>query len=165
MGGDDPGHHPAQLRPRPATLAVSPGSLGELGFAPDTTFPAAYQAAVRVDPARLPGGCAVLGVAMRAQRGYLNEVCASGIWAIDGPGDAVLGHGGLPRGALAHGPGYEIQVAVSGGVDHLTVNGVPVAEVPAPASTSTTYILVAAVDFTARGGSARFSDFAFRPGR
>ena len=149
----------------PATLAVSPGSLGELGFAPDTTFPAAYQVAVRVDPARLPGGCAVLGVAMRAQRGYLNEVCASGIWAIDGPGDKVLGHGGLPRGAQAPGSGYEIQVAVSGGVDHLTVNGVPVAEVPAPASTSTAYLLVAAVDFTARSGSARFSDFAFRPGR
>ena len=149
----------------PATLAVSPGSLGELGFATDTTFPAAYRVAVRVDPVRLPGGCAVLGVAMRAQRGYLNEVCASGIWAIDGPGDKVLGHGGLPHGAQAHGSGYEIQVAVSGGVDHLTVNGVPVAEVPAPASTSTAYILVAAVDFSARSGSARFSDFAFRPDR
>jgi hypothetical protein len=149
----------------PATLTVSPDSLGELGFAADTTFPPAYQAAVRVDLGHLPGGCAVLGVAMRAQRGYLNEVCASGIWAIDGPADKVLGHGGLPRGAQAHGSGYEIQAALSGGADHLTVNGVPVADVPAPASTSTAYILVAVADFGARSGSASFSDFAFRPDR
>lgn len=148
-----------------ATLTISPGSLGELGFAADTTFPAAYRAAVRVDLAGLPGGCAVLGMAMQAQHGYLNEVCASGIWAIDGPGDKVLGHGGLPRGAQAHGSGYEIQATVSGGADHLTVNGVPVAEVPAPASTSTAYILVAAFDSGARSGSASFSDFAFRPGQ
>jgi hypothetical protein len=147
-----------------ATLTVRPGSLGELGFAANTAFPAAYRAAVRVDLARLPGGCAVLGLAMREQHGYLNEVCAGGIWAIDGPGDKVLGHGGLPRGAQAHGSGYEIQAAVSGGVDHLTVNGVPVAEVPAPASASTAYILVAAFDST-RGGSASFSDFVFRPDR
>ena len=149
----------------PATLTVSPGSPGELGFAADHAFPAAYRAAVRVDLARLPRGCAVLGVAMRAQHGYLNEVCASGIWAIDGPGDTVLGHGGLPRGAQAHGSGYEIQAAVGGGVDHLTVNGVPVAEVPAPASASTAYILLAALGSGARSGSARFSDFSFRPGR
>jgi len=149
----------------PATLTISPGSLGELGFAADTAFPAAYRAAVRVNLAGLPGGCAVLGMAMQAQHGYLNEVCASGIWAIDGPGDKVLGHGGLPRGAQARGSGYEIQAAVSGGADHLTVNGVPVAEVPAPASASTAYILVAAFGSGARSGSASFSDFAFRPGR
>jgi hypothetical protein len=147
-----------------ATLTVPPGSLGELGFAADTSFPAAYRAAVRVDLARLPGGCAVLGLAMREQHGYLNEVCAGGIWAIDGPGDKVLAHGGLPHGAQAHGSDYEIQASVSGGVDHLTVNGVPVAEVAAPTSTSTAYILVA-VDSRTHGGSASFSDFAFRPGR
>jgi hypothetical protein len=39
-----------------------------------------------------------------------------------------------------------------------------VAEVPAPASTSTAYILVAALD-SAHGGSASFSGFAFRPDR
>jgi hypothetical protein len=89
-----------------AALTISPGSLGELAFAADTRFPASYRAAVRVDLADLPGGCAVLGIAMQAQHGYLNEVCASGIWAIDGPGGKVLGHGGLPRGAQAHGSGY-----------------------------------------------------------
>ena len=121
----------------PATLTVAPGALGELGFAADTASSrgrAAYQVAVRVDLARLPGGCAVLGLAMRTQHGYLNEVCASGIWDINGPGGKVLGHGGLPRKAKAHGSSTEIEVAVSGGLDYLIVNGVPVAEVPAPAA-------------------------------
>ena len=147
-----------------ATLTVSPGSLGELGFAADTTFPAAYRAAVRVDLARLPGGCAVLGMAMQAQHGYLNEVCASGIWAIDGPGDKVLGHGGLPRGAQAHrfwlrDPGRSKRRGRPSDRQRRTRG-----RGAGPASTSTAYILVAAVGSGARGGSASFSDFTFRPG-
>ena len=67
--------------------------------------------------ARMPRGCAVLGLAMRAQSGYLNEVCAGGIWAIDGPADKVLGHGGLPGKARRHGSSTEIEAAVRGGVD------------------------------------------------
>ena len=113
-------------------LTVSPGALGELGFATDAAFPAAYRVAVRVNLARMPGGCAVLGLAMRTQSGYLNEVCAGGIWAIDGPAGEVLGHGGLPGQATPRGSSTEIEAALSGGVDRLIVNGVPVAEVPAP---------------------------------
>ena len=116
----------------PSILTVSPGALGELGFAADAAFPAAYRVAVRVNLARMPGGCAVLGLAMRDQSGYLNEVCADGIWAIDGPVDKVLGHGGLPGKAAPRGSSTEIEAALSGGVDRLIVNGVPVAAVPAP---------------------------------
>ena len=145
-------------------LTLSPGSLGELGFAPDAGFPSAYRVAVRVNLARLPRGCAVLGVAMRDQQGYLNEVCAGGIWAIDGPADKVLGHGALPRKARSHGSSAEIEAAVRGGVDYLVVNGVPVAEVPAPAASGTAYVLLAAVNRGTSSGSAGFSDFSLRPG-
>jgi hypothetical protein len=145
-------------------LTVSPGSLGELGFAPDAAFPAAYRVAVRVNLARMPHGCAVLGVAMRAQSGYLNEVCMGGIWAIDGPVDKVLGHGGLPGKARPHGSSTEIEVALSGGVDYLIVNGVPVAGVPAPAASGTAYVLLAALNRGTGSGSASFSDFSLRPG-
>ncbi|HEY8045319.1 MAG TPA: hypothetical protein VIF35_13700, partial [Streptosporangiaceae bacterium] len=145
-------------------LTVSPGSLGELGFAPDAAFPAAYRVAVRVNLARMPHGCAVLGVAMRAQSGYLNEVCASGIWAIDGPVDKVLGHGGLPGKAQSPGSSTEIEAEVSGGVDYLIVNGVPVAHVPAPAASGTAYVLLAVLNRGTSTGSASFSDFSLRPG-
>jgi hypothetical protein len=148
----------------PAILTVSPGALGELGFAADAAFPAAYRVAVRVNLARLPGGCAVLGLAMRDQSGYLNEVCADGIWAIDGPVDKVVGHGGLPGKATPHGSSTEIEAALGGGVDRLIVNDVPVAEVPAPATGGTAYVLLAAVNGGTTSGSASFSDFAFRPG-
>jgi hypothetical protein len=148
----------------PSILTVSPGALGELGFAADAAFPAAYRVAVRVNLARMPGGCAVLGLAMRDQSGYLNEVCADGIWAIDGPVDKVLGHGGLPGKAAPRGSSTEIETALSGGVDRLIVNGVPVAEVPAPAAAGTAYILLAAFNRGTGSGSASFSDFAFRPG-
>ena len=145
-------------------LTVSPGSLGELGFAPDAAFPAAYRVAVRVNLARMPHGCAVLGVAMRAQSGYLNEVCASGIWAIDGPVDKVLGHGGLPGKAKSPGSSTEIEAEVSGGVDYLIVNGVLVAHVPAPAASGTAYVLLAVLNRGTSSGSASFSDFYLRPG-
>ena len=145
-------------------LTVSPGALGELGFAADAAFPAAYRVAVRVNLARLPGGCAVLGVAMQAQSGYLNEVCAGGIWAMDGPVDKVLGHGGLPGKAKPHGSSTQIEVAVSGGVDYLIVNGVRVAEVPAPATSGGAYVLLAAFNRGTRSDSASFSDFSLRPG-
>ena len=148
----------------PGVLTLSPRSLGELGFAPDAGFPSAYRVAVRVNLARLPRGCAVLGVAMRDQQGYLNEVCAGGIWAIDGPADKVLGHGGLPPKARSHGSSAEIEAAVRGGVDYLIVNGVPVAEVPAPAASGTAYVLLAAVNRGTGSGSAAFSDFSLRPG-
>ena len=149
----------------PGILTVSPGSLGELGFAPDAAFPAAYRAAVRVNLARLPHGCAVLGVAMRTESGYLNEVCADGIWAIDGPAHKVLAHGGLPGRATSHGSAIELEVALTSGVDRLIVNGVPVAEVPAPAISGTAYVLLAAQNLGTSIGSASFSDFSLRPGR
>ncbi len=157
----------SQLRCTPALsiLTVSPGPPGELGFAPDFAFPAAYRVAVRVNLARLPHGCAVLGLAMRTESGYLNEVCAGGIWAIDGPAGQVLAHGGLPGQAESHGPSSEIEAAVSGGVDYLIVNGVPVASVPAPATSGTAYILLAALNRATSSGSAAFSDFSFHPGR
>jgi hypothetical protein len=112
----------------------------------------------------MPHGCAVLGVAMRAQSGYLNEVCASGIWAIDGPVDKVLGHGGLPGKAKSPGSSTEIEAEVSGGVDYLIVNGVLVAHAPAPAASGTAYVLLAVLNRGTSSGSASFSDFYLRPG-
>ena len=145
-------------------LTVTPGPPSELGFAPDAAFPATYRVAVRVNLARLPHGCAVLGLAMHAESGYLNEVCAGGIWAIDGPGGKVLGHGGLPGQARSNGSSAEIEAAVSGGADDLIVNGVHVASVPAPGASETAYVLLAALSRGTSSGSAGFSDFSFRPG-
>ena len=87
-------------------------------------------------------------------------MCAGGIWAIDGPVEKALGHGGLPGKAKPHGSSTQIEVAVSGGVHYLILNGVRVAEVPAPATSGTAYVLLAAFNRGTRSGSASFSDFS-----
>ena len=65
----------------------------------------------------------------------------------------------------SHASAIEIEVALTSGVDRLIVNGVPVAEVPAPAISGTAYVLLAAQNLGTSIGSASFSDFSLRPGR
>jgi hypothetical protein len=136
--------------------------LDQLGFTPpDTTFPPDYQVSVRASLGGQPSICAVIGVRMVAENGYLDGVCGSGVWFIDvrtGSGARVVAHGAVPRRGS-----YLFQAAADGVGQSLVIDGVQVARVTDASPPPTAYVLVESLNSGTSAGTAVLSDFAYTP--